>query len=430
MSAVTVAEATPTTRAAASVTRAAVGYGAIAVLAVVLMLTVPSGDATIRLSRGTEFLQIPQITVPAFAVVAVLAVAAALVAVLALVRLLRTREPVPLWMAVVSGGLLLLAFLVHLVAGKSSVLPLTDLLASTLFLATPLMFGALGGVVCERVGIVNIAIEGQLLSGAFLGAVVASLAGGLLPTAGAYVGLVAAPIAGLGVGALLAVFSIRYRVDQVITGVVLNVLVLGLTTFFFKGLLTDVDGWNERSRLPVIPIPLLSEIPIVGPVLFRQNLLVYLLYAIAILLQVYLFRSRWGLRVRAVGEHPKAADTVGIDVNRTRWRNTLLGSAIAGLGGAFFTIGQGLAFGIDITAGAGFIALAALILGRWTPKGAVVAALFFGFAAALSQSLRSYGVSLDSNLPLMLPYIVTLFAVAGFGGKVRPPAAEGVPYVK
>ncbi|WP_420112380.1 ABC transporter permease [Pseudactinotalea sp.] len=405
--------------------RALAGYAIIALAAIALVLTVPSGVSKIQLTAGPEAIKIPLLEIPAAIAVGVPVVGAAVVAVLALVQQLRTKQSAPRWMAIVAGALLLLGFLAHLVAGKSGVLPLTGLLTSTLFLATPLIFGALGGVVCERVGIVNIAIEGQLLAGAFAGVLVASVAG-----QNPYVGLIGAPIAGMGVGALLAWFSIRYRVDQVITGVVLNVLVLGLTTFFFKGLLSDQDGLNDRSRLPALPIPLLSDIPVIGPVLFRQNLLVYLLYAIVILLQLYLFRSRWGLRVRAVGEHPKAADTVGINVNRTRWRNTLLGSAIAGLGGAFFTIGQGLAFGIDITAGSGFIALAALILGRWTPTGAVAAALFFGFANALSQSLRSYGVSLDSNIPLMIPYIVTLFAVAGFGGRVRPPAAEGVPYVK
>ncbi|WP_241681275.1 ABC transporter permease [Pseudactinotalea terrae] len=405
--------------------RSLVGYGVIALVAVVLALTAPSGISKIQLTAGSEFFQIPQLDLPAALAVGVPAIGAAVIATVALVTQLRSRSSAPRWMAILAGTLLLLGFLAHLVAGKSGVLPLTGLLTSTLFLATPLIFGALGGVVCERVGIVNIAIEGQLLAGAFAGVVVASIAG-----QNPYVGLITAPIAGVGVGALLAWFSIRYRVDQVITGVVLNVLVLGLTTFFFKGLLSELEGLNDRSRLPVLPIPLLSEIPVIGPVLFRQTLLVYLLYVIVILLHIYLFRSRWGLRVRSVGEHPKAADTVGIDVNRTRWRNTLLGSGIAGLGGAFFTIGQGLAFGIDITAGSGFIALAALILGRWTPLGAVAAALFFGFANALSQSLRSYGVSLDSNIPLMIPYIVTLFAVAGFGGKVRPPAAEGTPYVK
>lgn len=419
------AEVDTTAVPAPGLARSTIGYGLIALVAVLLTLTVPPGISKIQLSTGAEAITIPLLEISSALAVGVPAVLAAVVAVLALVTQVRARRTAPRWMAIVAGTLLLLAFLAHLVAGKSGVLPLTALLTSTLFLATPLIFGALSGVVCERVGIVNIAIEGQLLAGAFAGVVVASAAG-----QNPYVGLIGAPIAGVGVGALLAWFSIRYRVDQIITGVVLNVLVLGLTTFFFKGLLSELEGLNDRSRLPVWPIPLLSDIPVIGPVLFRQTLLVYLMYVIVIGLQIYLFRSRWGLRLRAVGEHPKAADTVGINVNRTRWRNTLLGSAIAGLGGAFFTVGQGLAFGIDITAGSGFIALAALILGRWTPTGAVAAALFFGFANALSQSLRSYGVSLDSNIPLMIPYIVTLFAVAGFGGRVRPPAAEGVPYVK
>ena len=421
----TTTEVAPGTPLPPGFNRAIGGYAVIALAAIALALTVPPGISKIQLTAGPEAITIPLLEIPSAIAVGVPVVVAALLAILALVRQLRTRSAAPRWMAIVAGALLLLGFLAHLVAGKSGVLPLTALLTSTLFLATPLIFGALSGVVCERVGIVNIAIEGQLLAGAFAGAVVASVAG-----QNPYVGLLAAPVAGVGVGALLAWFSIRYRVDQIITGVVLNVLVLGLTTFFFKGLLADLEGLNDRSRLPVWPIPVLADIPVIGPVLFRQTLLVYLLYVIVIFLQIYLFRSRWGLRLRAVGEHPKAADTVGIDVNRTRWRNTLLGSGIAGLGGAFFTIGQGLAFGIDITAGSGFIALAALILGRWTPTGAVAAALFFGFANALSQSLRSYGVSLDSNIPLMIPYIVTLFAVAGFGGRVRPPAAEGVPYVK
>ncbi|MFV0427036.1 MAG: ABC transporter permease [Beutenbergiaceae bacterium] len=403
--------------------RAIGGYTLIALFALVLILTVSPGNARIALTAGPEAIKIPVMEIPSMLAVGLPAGLALALSVVAIVGLARSRRQ-PGWLVALAGGLVLLAFLCYLVAGNPSVLPLTALLASTLFLATPLIFGALGGVICERVGIVNIAIEGQLLAGAFLAAVVASLA------SAPYLGLVGAVIAGVLVSVLLAWFSITYRVDQVIVGVVLNVLVLGLTTFFYKSILTDVDGWNNRAPLPVLPIPLLSDIPILGPVLFRQNLLVYLLYAIAIGLQVYLFRSRWGLRLRAVGEHPKAADTVGINVNRTRWRNTLLGGAVAGLGGAFFTIGQGLAFGIEITAGAGFIALAALILGRWTPKGAVTAALFFGFAHALAQSLRSFGVEMDSNLPLMIPYIVTLFAVAGFAGRVRPPAAEGVPYVK
>ena len=182
--------------------------------------------------------------------------------------------------------------------------------------------------------------------------------------------------------------------------------------------------------LPRLPIPLLSDIPVVGPVLFDQTILVYLMYALIFGLQFMLFRSRWGLRTRAVGEHPKAADTVGIKVNVRRVWNTILGGAIAGLGGAFFTVGSGLAFGREMSAGQGYIALAAMILGKWNPWGAVMAALLFGFSKNLGNVLSSIGSGVPSELLLMLPYVITILAVAGFVGRVRPPAAEGVPYTK
>jgi len=182
--------------------------------------------------------------------------------------------------------------------------------------------------------------------------------------------------------------------------------------------------------LPVLPIPFLSEIPILGPVLFRQTLLVYLMYVAVIVLHVYLFRSRWGLRLRACGEHPKAADTVGIKVNATRVWNTILGGAVAGLGGAFFSIAAGLAFGREMTGGNGFIALAAMILGRWNPLGALAAALLFGFADNLQTQLGIIGTPIPSQFMLMTPYVVTIFAVAGLVGRVRAPAAEGIPYKK
>jgi simple sugar transport system permease protein len=280
-------------------------------------------------------------------------------------------------------------------------------------------------VLCERVGIINIAIEGQLLAGAFLAAVVASL------TSSAYAGLIAAPIAGALVGVLLVIFSVKYWVNQIIVGVVLNVLVVGVTSYLYSTVLTEDPGtWNTRTPLPVLEIPVLSQIPVVGPVLFRQTLLVYIMYVVVILLQVFLFRSRWGLRLRAVGEHPKAADTVGIKVNATRVRNTILGGAVAGLGGAFFTVAAGLAFGKEMTGGKGFIALAAMILGRWNPVGALVAALLFGFSDNLQTVLGIVGTPIPSQIMLMTPYVVTIFAVAGLVGRVRPPAAEGIPYVK
>jgi len=395
----------------------------IAALAALLAVLTPSGDSKIRISTSSDAIQIPIFAVPG----KVTAIVLALVVVgLAAYGVLLTRRgtKVPVWVVATAGALAFVALLLLLSAGKDQVVPITGLLAGTLLLGTPLVFGALSGVVCERVGIVNIAIEGQLLAGAFAAAIVASMAGN------AYVGLIAAPVAGVAVGALLAFFSIRYQVNQIIVGVVLNVLVVGITSFLFSTVLKENPDLNARVGLPVLPIPLLSEIPVVGPVLFRQNLLVYLMFAIVVALQILIFRSRWGLRLRSVGEHPKAADTVGIDVNRTRWRNTLLGGAIAGLGGAFFTVASGLAFGKDMTAGNGFIALAAMILGRWSPKGAVVAALMFGLSKQLGQYIQQLQAPIPPQFLLMLPYIVTILAVAGFAGRVRAPAAEGVPYVK
>jgi len=273
--------------------------------------------------------------------------------------------------------------------------------------------------------VINIAIEGQLLFGAFLGAVVASMTGN------PWAGLVAAPIAGVAVAALLVVFAIRYQVDQIIVGVVLNVLVIGVTSYLFSTVLkNDAEHLNSRVGLSQMPIPVLSDIPVIGPVLFNQTPLVYIMYIAVAVLQVMVFRSRWGLRMRACGEHPKAADTVGIKVNRTRIRSVLLGGAIAGLGGAFYTVGSTLAFGKEMTNGGGYIALAAMILGRWKPTGALAAALLFGFASALQQQLAIVGTPVPSELLLMTPYVVTIFAVAGVVGKVRPPAMEGIPYVK
>ena len=380
-------------------------------------------DITYRFSTGNDLLQIPDLTLPGRPTSIVLSVLALVLAGVSFV-LVQRRRPAGAWLPSVFGLLVVLALITWGAAGRGTV-TLTGLLAGALFLSIPLVFGALAGLLCERSGIINVAIEGPLLSGAFLAAAVGAITGT------AYAGLVAAPVAGALVGALLAFFAVRYLVDQIIVGVVLNVLVIGLTGFVFSTVFSqNREVFGGVPRLPTIAIPLLSEIPVLGPVLFRQNVLVYIMYAVVIVLQVMLFRSRWGLRVRAVGEHPKAADTVGIKVNRTRVRNTILGGAVAGLGGAFFTIAQGLAFGKEMTAGQGFIALAAMILGRWSPRGALMAALLFGFATNLQVFFGSINSPIPSQLLLMTPYIATIIAVAGVVGRVRPPAAEGTPYVK
>ncbi|WP_448059454.1 ABC transporter permease [Cellulomonas hominis] len=406
--------------------RAPIGYGVVSVVCLFLFGLLPASGrtTTFTVSTGKDFFQIDPVTVPSKTTALVLTLIAVALAAVS-VQATRTRRKTGVWLPVVFGVVLVVAFLTWAVAGKQQPLPLTGLLQGSLFLAVPLVFGALAGVLCERSGIINVAIDGQLLAGAFLAAVVASL------THSAYAGLIAAPIAGALVSALLVFFAIRYLVDQIIVGVVLNVLVVGVTSYLFSTVLKEnAATLNTPPRLGAIEIPVLSQIPVIGPVLFRQTALVYLMYIVVALLQVLVFRSRWGLRLRAVGEHPKAADTVGINVNRTRWRSTLLGGAVAGLGGAFFTVANGLAFGKEMTGGKGFIALAAMILGRWSPRGALAAALLFGFADNLQVVLGIIGTPIPSQIMLMTPYVVTIFAVAGLVGRVRAPASEGIPYVK
>jgi ABC-type uncharacterized transport system permease subunit len=315
----------------------------------------------------------------------------------------------------------LMSFLCWAASGKF--IPFTGLLQGGLVLAVPLIYGAMAGVLSERSGVINIAIEGQLLAGAFASGVVASL------THRTWVGLVIAPIAGGVISLLLAFFAIRFGIDQVILGFVLNVLVYGITDFLYKRLLIPYqDTWNSGPSLTPIKIPLLWKIPLLGPILFNETIIVYLMYVLVILIQIGLFRSKWGLRMRAVGEHPTASESVGINVSRVRFRNVVLAGAIAGLGGAFFTLGGVGTFGKEMTAGKGFIALAALIFGRWSPLGAVAAALIFGFADNLQSILSIIGTPIPSEFMLMVPYIATIIAVSGFVGRVRAPAADGIPY--
>lgn len=295
----------------------------------------------------------------------------------------------------------------------------------TLADSIPLIMGALAGCVSERSGVINIAIEGQLLIGAFAAGVAAS-AFGLL-----WLGLVTGSLAGGLIGVLLAVFAISYLVDQIVLGVVLNVFVLGLTGFLYDRLLVPyANRLNTAPTYQPIKIPLLGDIPIIGPVLFDANIFLYITYIAIIAVQVGLFHTRWGLRVRAVGEHPTAADTVGIRVLATRYRNVILGGLLAGIGGAYLTIGSVGSFSKDMSSGKGYIALAAMIFGRWTPLGGVGAALLFGFTFQLQSILSTVNVPVPSYILLMAPYVATIVAVAGLVGRVRPPGADGQPYVK
>ena len=304
-------------------------------------------------------------------------------------------------------------------------LPLVGLASQTLYAASPLILGALSGVLCERSGVINVAIEGQFLMGAFCGALVGTLA------ASAWAGLIAAMAGGLLIAALLAVLAIRYLVDQVVVGVVLNVLALGVTGFLYDQLMQqDTEKYNQPVTFHALAIPGLSRIPVLGPVLFDNSVIIYAMFILVAAVYIGLFHTRWGLRVRAVGEHPTAADTVGIRVRLVRYRNVLLGGAIAGIGGAWFSLGAVPGFQQNMTNGKGFIALAALIFGRWNPLGALAAALLFGFADAAQTYLASINSPIPSQFLQMAPYLVTIVAVAGLVGKVRAPAADGKPYVK
>lgn len=404
-------------------------------LATILLLffaVAVEGDTRLRLNDRNQTINIEDITVNAsgilwvFAIIAAIGTAWSVFSTLSRGKYGRAGKAIDIVMMVLVGLLTVFAFLIFAGAGSSGAVTVTSTLVSTVAISTPLIFGSLSGVVSERVGVININIEGQLLAGAFAGVMAASY------FQNAYVGLLFAPLAGAFLGSLLALFSVRYGVDQIIVGVVLNVLALGLTTFFFGTLMTENQSMLNTNRysLKSIKIPGLSEIPVIGPMLFNQSILVYIMYVAVVVLAIFIFRSRWGLRLRACGEHPKAADTVGINVNRTRTLNTILASSLAGLGGAFFTIGSGLAFTNNISSGNGYIALAAMILGKWHPIGALGAAVMFGFAQAVAQLIPSLHSGIPSDLVNMIPYIITIVAVAGFVGKSRPPAAENIPYLK
>lgn len=302
-------------------------------------------------------------------------------------------------------------------------------LPPTLNYATPLILGAMAGVLCERSGVINIAIEAQFLMGAFFGSVCAALA------YSAGMGLLAASLAGIATAWLLGVFAIRYHVNQVVLGVVLIALALGLTRF----LVGQIPSATENQHLYTIltdfeplqnhAIPVLSDIPIIGAALFNQTILTYIAMVSVFVVWFLLYKTTWGLRVRAVGEHPKAADTVGIKVNRVRWQAILVGGAFAGLGGAFFTVGSSGTFNANASNGQGFMALAAVIMGRWHPVLATCAALFFGLMFTLGDQVKGL-TKVPSELIAAAPYLATLIAVAGFIGRVRAPAANGEPYVK
>lgn len=319
-------------------------------------------------------------------------------------------------------GFFIFGFLTWAAAGKS--MNLAGLLNTTLAKAVPLTLGALSGVLCERAGVVNIAIEGMMLAGAMVGSLVGSISGNL------WIGMLAAVLTGTVLGLVHAILSIKYLTDQIISGTVINIFAGGITAFVSSKFLQPNQALNDSGVFQPIEIPLLSKIPVLGPILFDNNIFVYAMFLFLIALHVALFYTRWGLRLRSVGEHPKAADTLGINVFNTRYMAVLLGGAMAGFAGGFFTLGSVGRFDEFMTAGRGFISLAAMIFGNWTPFGSFGAGLLFGFADSLSSKLAILGVQIPSEFLLMAPYIATMIVLAGVVGRGQMPAADGQPYEK
>lgn len=393
-----------------------------AAVVIVAWWTLPlAGDtqSTFVLQLGAGGFTVPDLVLPSSLTLWLLASVAAFAGAIQL-----TRGFGSAWAAVLA--LVAFAFVFGFLtwAAAQGSMNLTGLLQTTVARSAPIIFGALSGLLCERSGVINIAIEGMLLAGAFVAAVTASITGDY------WSGILAAMITGALLALLLAVLAIRYLVDQIVAGFVINILVTGLTSYIHQAVLVPNQTLNQPPRVPRLPIPVLSDIPIIGPIFFQHNIFIYTAFILVGVIWYALFKTRYGLRVRAVGEHPRAADTVGINVNFIRYRNVILGGIVAGIGGAYFTLGSTGTFEREMTGGRGFIGLAAMIFGGWNPAGAAGSSLIFGLADAIQARASILKIAIPSEFLLMLPYLVTIIVVAGLIGRVRAPAADGQPYTK
>ncbi len=374
---------------------------------------------TFKLVPGGVESNLPDWQMPTLMTLNLLAIVCAFLGGVQLVRGFGRRTNLVL--SIVS-ALFIFGFLVWAAADKS--MNLTGLLNTALSMSVPITLGAMSGVLCERAGVVNIAIEGMMLAAAMVGALVGSISGSL------WVGLFAAILTGAVLGLVHAVLSIKYLTDQIISGTVINIFAGGMTAFISSKFMQVNQSLNDPGIFKPIEIPLLSKIPIFGPILFDNNIFIYAMFIFMVVLHIGLFYTRWGLRLRSVGEHPKAADTLGINVFRTRYMAVILGGMMAGFAGAYFTLGSVGRFDEFMTAGRGFIGLAAMIFGNWTPFGSFGAGLLFGFSDSLASKVAILGVQIPSQLLGMAPYVVTMIVLAGVVGRGQMPAADGQPYVK
>jgi general nucleoside transport system permease protein len=309
------------------------------------------------------------------------------------------------------------------IADNEAVFVWSSLIAATLRWATPLIFAAIGGMFSERSGVANIALEGMMLAGAFFGI------WGAVRFDHWALGLLTAMAAGAALALVHAFFSIHLRADQIVSGTAINFLALGLTGYFYIDIYGDEGTPTDLSTIPNVHLAFLDDAYFLGPIFGDMNLMIWLALATVVLSWLVLFKTPIGLRIRSVGEHPRAADTVGISVYKVRYAAVTLSGVLAALGGAYLSIGFVGSFGENMTVGRGFIALAALIFGMWKPFGAFGAALLFGFSSALARSLPEYSEQ-AALLFETLPYVLTLIAVGGLIGRSIPPAAIGRPYEK
>jgi general nucleoside transport system permease protein len=390
-----------------------------------LIATAVTADqiSTLRLSYpgarpvDPALLDIPLPTVATSAVVALLLIVAGIY--------LFVRQPdhlVPFYMGSLIFGAI---FLILIWANAGSRTDIVDLLARMGRLATPIVLGSLAGILCERSGVVNIAVEGLMLTGACVGFIVA------LSIGNTWVGLLAAVLTGGVLVMLHALLAIRFKIDQIISGTVINILAVGVTGFLRTNVILPMEQTGvSGASLQAIPIPLLSQIPVLGPVFFNHRPITYMMLILVPLVHLFLFYTPWGLRTRAIGEHPRAADTMGINVNGMRYMNVGISGLLAGLGGAWFSLEATFNFDDLMTNGRGFIAMAAMIFGKWTPFGAMGGAMIFSSADALQIRLQGLDFALPAQFLQMLPYLITIVVLAGVVGRARPPAAVGQPYEK
>jgi ABC-type uncharacterized transport system permease subunit len=373
----------------------------------------------LKSQRAGVTIPAPDLVLPTFATLLVLTI---IMAGLAVWQFVRGFSRTTLLIAL-AAGTLIMSFLVWATRGDD--INLTGMLVSSLIRATPIALAALSGLYSERSGVVNIAIEGMMLVGAFLAVVIASLTDNML------LGVLGGVFAGMLLAWLHAVLSIKYMVDQIVSGAGLIILALGLTSYLQRSVLNLNPELNQPGpAIAALPIPVLWKIPVLGPVLFNLSPIIYVMFALLIITRILMNNTRWGLRVRSVGEHPKAADTLGINVFRTRYASVLISGAIAGLAGAYMSIGSAGRFNEGMSAGKGFLGLAAMIFGNWNPGGSFLGSLIFGFFDSWQEKLALLQVGVAGELLGMAPYLATMVVLAGFIGRSRMPAADGQPYEK